>query len=186
MRRKPSGSWEARYRDGLGRMHARSFATKTDARRWAKEVETDVRRGDWVDPRLARSSFASWADQYLATLVHLRAVTRADDELALRNHVLPTFGDWPIAQIEQVNVRRLLADRQAAGLGPKSLQKVRLVLRQVLEVARGSGAIKVTRATASGSHEPNSASRCSSPSRRPNGSHGRRDRPTTPSCGSPS
>jgi integrase len=47
-----------------------------------------------------------------------------------------------VAHIEQVDVRRFMAEKQAAGLAPKSLQKIRLVLRQVLELARGSGAIK--------------------------------------------
>jgi hypothetical protein len=59
-------------------MHARTFATKTEATRWSKEVETDVRRGDWVDPRLARTSFGEWADEYLTAIVHLRSVTRGD------------------------------------------------------------------------------------------------------------
>ena len=36
-----------------------------------------------------------------------------------------------------------MADRQASGLAPKTLQKIRLVLRQVLELARSSGAIRV-------------------------------------------
>jgi hypothetical protein len=78
LRQKPSGRWEARYRDDGGRMHARTFATKTEATRWSKEVETDVRRGDWVDPRLARTSFGEWADEYLTAIVHLRSVTRGD------------------------------------------------------------------------------------------------------------
>ncbi len=45
-RRKPSGRWEARYRDARGTMHAQTFPTKTAGIRWAKEVETDVRRGE--------------------------------------------------------------------------------------------------------------------------------------------
>ncbi|MGH9004646.1 MAG: tyrosine-type recombinase/integrase, partial [Acidimicrobiia bacterium] len=53
-----------------------------------------------------------------------------------------TFADAPVAYIEQVDVRRFLAEKQAAGLAPKTLQKIRLVLRQILETARGSGAIK--------------------------------------------
>ncbi len=131
-----------RYRDSRGSMHARTFRTKTDASRWAKEVETDLRRGDWTDPRLARTTFGEWADAYMQTIVHLRKITRGDYERALRVHVLPTFGDWPIGEIEPIDVRRLFAQRQATGMAPKTLQKVRLVLRQVFETARESGAIK--------------------------------------------
>jgi integrase len=142
LRQKPSGRWEARYRDARGGLHARTFGTKTEARRWAAEAEADVRRGEWLDPKLARTSFRHWADEYLATIVHLRTVTRGDYERALRTHVLPVFGEQPIAFIEQVDVRRFMAEKQASGLAPKSLQKIRLVFRQVLELARGSGAIK--------------------------------------------
>src|SRR5437763_1815509 len=102
MRQKPSGRWEARYRDPSGVMRARTFATKTEARAWVKEIETDVRRGDWIDPRLARSTFAAWADEYLLTIVHLRAITRGDYERIVDVHLLPAFADWPISQIEQV------------------------------------------------------------------------------------
>ena len=92
LRQKPSGRWEARYRDGFGRQHARTFATKTLARRWAADMEADVRRGEWVDPSLGRVTFGEWAEEYLRTIVHLRAVTQGDYERALRVHVLPTFG----------------------------------------------------------------------------------------------
>lgn len=142
IRQKPSGRWEARYRDGRGRMHSKTFATKTAARRWAADMESDLRRGDWVDPKLSRTTFGEWATEFLRTIVHLRDITRADYERALRTHILPVFGERPVAHIEQVDVRRFMAERQAAGLAAKSLQKIRLVLRQVLELARGSGAIK--------------------------------------------
>ena len=142
IRQKSSGRWEARYRDSKGGMHAQSFDTKTSARLWAADKEADLRRGEWIDPRLGRTTFGTWAAEYLGAIVHLRAVTRGDYEGALRAHILPAFADRPVAQIEQVDVRRFFAEKQAAGLSPKSLQKIRLVLRQVLELARGSGAIK--------------------------------------------
>ncbi len=142
VRRKPSGAWEARYRDTAGVMHARTFPTKSAANRWSKEMETDLSRGDWVDPRLARTTFGSWAKEYLATIVHLRAVTRGDYERQLRVHILPAFQDTAIGQISQVDIRRFIAELRAAGLAPKTLQKVRLVLRQVLETARSAGAIR--------------------------------------------
>lgn len=123
-------------------MHARSFSTKTHAGRWVQDMEADLRRGDWIDPRRDRTTFETWAKEYLTTIVHLRNVTRVDYERVVRVHLLPAFGRTPVANIEQVDVRRFLAEKQAAGLAPKTLQKIRLVLRQVLETARGSGAIR--------------------------------------------
>ncbi len=142
IRQKSSGRWEARYRDALGAMHGKTFPTKTQALRWAREMETDVRRGDWIDPRLARTTFGEWANEYLTTIVHLRAITQGDYERALRVHVLPAFAERPIGAIDHVEVRRFVAEKQAEGLAPKSLQRVRLVLRQVLALAKSAGAIK--------------------------------------------
>ncbi len=105
-------------------------------------METDLSRGDWIDSRMARTTFGAWANEYLATIVHLRAVTRGDYERQLRVHILPAFQDAAIAQISQVDVRRFIAELRAAGLAPKTLQKIRLVLRRVLETARSSGAIR--------------------------------------------
>jgi hypothetical protein len=104
-------------------MHARTFPTKGEATRRAKEMETDVRRGEWVDPRLARRTFGDWAAEYLTTIVHLRAVTRGDYERIVRVHLLPAFTDCPVAHVEQVDVRRFLAEKQAAGLAPKTLRR---------------------------------------------------------------
>jgi integrase len=142
IRRKPSGRWEARYRDARGAMHARSFHTKGEATRWVKDMEVDIRRGEWIDPRLGRITFSEWTDAYLGTIVHLRNVTRSDYERILRVHLLPAFADHPVAYLEPVDIRRFFAAKQAEGQAPKSLQKIRLVLRQVLETARTSGAIK--------------------------------------------
>lgn len=142
LRQKPSGRWEARYRDQFGAQHAHTFDTKALARRWVAEMETDVRRGEWVDPGLGRVTFDEWAAEYLRTIVHLRAVTQGDYERALRIHVLPAFAGRPIAAIDHVEVRRFIAEKQAEGLAPKTLQRVRLVLRQVLALAKSAGAIK--------------------------------------------
>lgn len=143
IRQKPSGRWEARYRDNRGHLHARTFDGKVEARRWAADMEADLRRGEWVDPKLGKTTFGAWADEYSTTIVHLRTVTRIDYQQALRKHLLPAFADRPVSHIEHVDVRRFFAEKQAAGLAPKSQQKIRLVLRQVLELARTSGAIKV-------------------------------------------
>jgi hypothetical protein len=51
IRKLPSGRYQARYWH-LGKQIAaeRTYAAKTDARRWLSTVEADMVRGDWVDP----------------------------------------------------------------------------------------------------------------------------------------
>ena len=48
---KRSGKYRVRYRDPSGRNRGRTFLRKADADRFAREVEVDMDRGDWIDPR---------------------------------------------------------------------------------------------------------------------------------------
>jgi hypothetical protein len=43
--------WDVRYRDRARGQRKRSFERKVDAQRFACCVETDLLRGDWIDPR---------------------------------------------------------------------------------------------------------------------------------------
>lgn len=43
--------WDVRYRDEARRQRKRSFTRKSDAQRFANSVETDLVRGDWIDPK---------------------------------------------------------------------------------------------------------------------------------------
>jgi hypothetical protein len=79
LRKLPSGRWQVRYRDRAGRFQtaATTFVHKSDAARQLALVEADLERGEWTNPRLGRATFEEWADEWLATTVHLRARTRA-------------------------------------------------------------------------------------------------------------
>ena len=46
--------WDVRYRDDARQQRKKSFERKVDAQRFANSVETDILRGDWIDPRRAQ------------------------------------------------------------------------------------------------------------------------------------
>ncbi len=142
VKRLATGRWEASYRDAMGRERVKHCRTRSEAERWLAAVRTDIARGDYVDPRLARARFREWADEWAATTSHLKPKTRANYEGSLRRYVLPAFADRPVASIQQVDVRRFVADLVAAGAGPATIEVARKVLRLVLGTAQGSGAIK--------------------------------------------
>ena len=54
--------WDVRYRDESRRQRKKSFERKVDAQRFAASVETDLIRGDWIDPDRGRELFSEWAD----------------------------------------------------------------------------------------------------------------------------
>ena len=60
IQKRDNGKWRARYRDEAGKEHARHFARKVDAKQWLDEETAGLVRGDWVDPRHGKVTFAEW------------------------------------------------------------------------------------------------------------------------------
>jgi integrase len=140
VRRLPSGRWQVRYRTSDGRQHTapETFATKTEATRHLAQVETDLGRGQWSDPRLGRTTFAAWASRWEAT-VNLRANTRATYRNLLRRYLLPTFGPMPLADLDAMAVRAWLAKLDREGVGASTRAKSYRLLSRILGTAIESG-----------------------------------------------
>jgi len=55
VRRLPSGRFQASYwNEGIRHVGEDTFPTKTDAFAYLSTVETDLRRGTWIDPEAGR------------------------------------------------------------------------------------------------------------------------------------
>jgi integrase len=141
VRRLPSGRWQARYRTNDGRQHTapETFASKTAATRHLAQVETDLSRGQWSDPRLSRTTFAEWAARWEATTVNLRANTQAAYRNLLRRYLLPTFGPMPLADLDAMAVRAWLARLERDGVGASTRAKSYRLLSRILATAIESG-----------------------------------------------
>ena len=142
IRRAPrSGRWEARYRDASGRQRSATFDRRADATVFLATTESDVARGQWRDPALGRTSFGDWAAQWWLTTTNLRPSTRARDESYIRNHVLPRFGEIPLARITQLDVRGWVADLNAEGLAPATVQKAYQTFGKIMAAAVDGGLV---------------------------------------------
>ena len=77
LRKLPSGRWQASYWHlGIRHIASVTFAFKADANVYLSSVETEVRRGLWIDPLGATVLFSDWAEQWRATTVDLRPSSR--------------------------------------------------------------------------------------------------------------
>jgi len=142
IRRAPrTGRWEARFRDSAGRQHTRTFDTKADARAFVSSAETDVRRGEWIDPQLGRIGFAEWAAHVDRTRVDRRPTTRARDTTLMRTRVLPAFGHRSLASITSTDIKAWIADLTTAGLAPSTVRKCYQLVSRCLAEAAESGLI---------------------------------------------
>ena len=61
---KQRGKYRARFSDPLGNVQSRTFARKTDAERFLRQIDADRVRGQWVDPRNADTPLAAWAEAF--------------------------------------------------------------------------------------------------------------------------
>jgi integrase len=134
--------WDVRYRDRARAQRKRSFERKADAQRFARSVETDLLRGDWIDPRRGKEPFEAWAAKWLDTLGCRKPKTRESYESIIRRHLLPRFAPVPIAEIDYPLVLGFVGELQGDGLGAGTIRNVRDVLRLVLGLAVKSGALK--------------------------------------------
>src|SRR4029450_1309972 len=137
LRRLPSGRWQARYRDLKGKSHTapQTFATRPEAARFLAQVETDLARGEWTDPRAGRVSFAEWAARWQATTTNLRPNTRALHAYLLRRFLLPAFADTALADLDLMAVRSWLASLESEAVPPNTVAKASRLLARIMDPA---------------------------------------------------
>lgn len=123
--------WVARFLLDDGREVKRRFPTKAKAAAWLDEQSAGMVRGDFVDTRRGRVTFADWSASWLASKADLKPSTRARYEGILRVHLVPAFGPRPIGDLTHAQVAglvsRLLAGEE--GRRPLSASSVRQVHR---------------------------------------------------------
>jgi integrase len=134
IKRRPNGQWRARYRDEAGREHARHFARKTDAQQWLDQVTASVVRGDYVDPKAGKVTLASYAASWEAVQVSSDSTRRVVDN-ALRLHLLPALGAYPIAAVRTSQIQGFVKALESKGLSPGSVQLIYHVTLQVFAAA---------------------------------------------------
>jgi integrase len=104
------------------------------------QVEADLLRGAWTDPRLARITFGGWVERWWPTTADLRPGTRTFYDYLLRRLLLPAFGETPLGRIDAMTVRSWLADLHEVGeVTPTTIAKAYRLLRRILNVAVEAG-----------------------------------------------
>ena len=133
--RKRGAGYEARYRDPNGRSRSRSFGTKAEARTFLVTVEGEKHRGTWTDPRFGKMPFCKWADECMSGRHNLRSASRARDESLLRNHVISTFGQVPLARIRKAHIQKWIAGLKDKGYSPRTIQECYRILGGIMAEA---------------------------------------------------
>lgn len=133
--REHHGKYQARYYDPAGKLRSKSFARKTDARAFLAAMETDKRRGQWIDSERSKITVEQWSATWLPSKADLRPTSKARLEGIVRTHVLPEFGGLPLAALSNGQVRSWVAGMLADGLSPATVRKAANALAQMTKAA---------------------------------------------------
>ena len=127
--------YEASYwHNGRRHVAPTSFTTKGDARAFLSAVETDIRRGVWIDPWAGRLRVSELAEEWTASNPNKRESTTAREELTLRLHVLPTIGELRIERVGPRDIQRLVNSWRAEH-APRTVKRNYEVVRAMFGYA---------------------------------------------------
>lgn len=98
-------TWRVRFRRADGTTGSiPGFPTKKAATNYADDLETDQRRGTWLDPTGFQTTLADWVKRWFPTL-DLDQRTLENYDSYLRCHILPRFGTTPMGTITTLDIK---------------------------------------------------------------------------------
>jgi integrase len=132
--------YRVRYEGPDGRERKKSFPDrqKKAAEDFLLEVESDKRRGTFIDPVAGRMTFAEFAETWLRTHSFDES-SRETTEIRVRKHLLPYFGARQLASIKPGTVREWdahLVGRLAASTRSVVFAHLRAILSAAVDDER--------------------------------------------------
>ncbi len=101
--------------------------------------ETDINRGQWVDPGSSKVAFGEYATEWLSRQGHLRPRTAELYRYLLRDYLSPTFEARQMSTITMSQVTSW--HQELVGRRPKVAPKAYRLLAQVMRAAVADGYI---------------------------------------------
>ncbi|MEU0520780.1 site-specific integrase [Streptosporangium sp. NPDC006007] len=132
--------WLAVWVDPEGRERSAAYDRKVDAEKKASTMESDVARGDYIDPRAGKVLFGDLAERWLGSRI-VDPSTQIRYSSLYRLHVGPAFARRQVGNIKPSHVQAWISDLS----GRFEVSTVRtsfLVLQGVLDLAVADEAIK--------------------------------------------
>ncbi|WP_083649914.1 tyrosine-type recombinase/integrase [Amycolatopsis sp. CB00013] len=111
------------------------FASKRAAEQWLSVTETQIIKGEWIDPERAKVTLGSYADQWITQRPGLRPRTVELYRWLLRKHIEADLGGVELGKLSTAIVRQWRADRLAAGVSESVTAKAYRLLRAILTTA---------------------------------------------------
>jgi integrase len=127
------GGFRANWRDPTGRQRSKTFATRKEARTFLAQVDLDLARGSYVDARAGRVPFRDHAQLWAAGR-NLELTSTERTASVLRAHLLPQWGNWPLAKIDHMSVQAWVGDL-GRRLSPRTVAKIIGTMSMIMRAA---------------------------------------------------
>ncbi|MBF8186368.1 tyrosine-type recombinase/integrase family protein [Nonomuraea sp. K274] len=142
-----NGRWRVRWRLPAGNYasatydeYGAPFPDEESARAYGLNMEADIRRGIYKDPRAEQLTFREYAEDWYRNLDLERSTTQSYRRM-LRGHIMAAFGHLALVNITPDIVNRWERSVVAAGYAISTARTARAVLSSVLDDARRAGRI---------------------------------------------
>lgn len=140
IKKRPDGKYRARFRDAAGKEHSRHFPRKVDAQQWLDTVTASQVRGDYVDPKTARTTVVQWCERWLEGYATRRPSTVRQARVHIRL-IEEAFGPMPLQAVRPSHVKAWTAKLKAEGKADSYVYATYRRLAQVMGDAVHDGII---------------------------------------------
>ncbi|KQQ89448.1 integrase [Arthrobacter sp. Leaf137] len=138
IQKRPDGRWRARYRDEVGKEHARHFPRKIDAKRWLDEVTASVVAGTYVDPKTALTTVEEWSVIWLKGYENNRPSTVRQARTHVKR-INEAFGHRPLKSVRPSEVKAWTAKLSDEGLADSTVYALHSRMGQLFSDAVHDG-----------------------------------------------
>ncbi|MGI5274661.1 tyrosine-type recombinase/integrase [Nonomuraea sp. CA-218870] len=119
----------------------RRFTTKTAALKFAEEIEADIRRDLWKDPKSGDILLLDWVNRWYPAQ-DIEDTTRDGYSWHIETHILPAFGQEPLRRLNTLDINAWELGLHRDGVcGETSAASARTLLHTILADAVDAGLI---------------------------------------------
>ncbi|GGJ88977.1 putative prophage phiRv2 integrase [Pilimelia anulata] len=137
IRKRDSGRYQVRYPgpDGQLRPAPMTFARKSEAERFLTVIESQMMRGEWVDPERVKITVGEYTERWITQRPKLRPRTVALYRWLFGKYIEAQLGGVELGRLDTPLIRQWRADLLGKGVSENQTAKAYRLLRAVLMTA---------------------------------------------------
>jgi integrase len=135
IRKRPNGTWQATIfvgRDANGKQLFKYVTadSQKECKRKAREIEQEIEEGRLVN--LENVRVVAWIEKWM-DMKTLSPSTRATYKSYIKNHFTPYFGNLKLKQLNEIHLKKFMAEKSKEGLSQASVRRMTSVLKSALD-----------------------------------------------------